>query len=48
MRVDFPVYKEEEVGKCNFLLNSLIDPGDDDDDHETSDSLKNYFIKVCK
>jgi hypothetical protein len=26
----------------------LVKAGDDDDDYQTTDSMKNYFIEVCK
>lgn len=47
-RFDFPVYNDAEVGAVREFQDSLVIAGDDDDDHDTSDSIKNHFITVCK
>jgi hypothetical protein len=36
------------VGFSTKFTGSLVNPGDDDDDQETSDNIRNYFIRQCK
>ena len=42
------MYNDAEVGAVREFQDSLVIAGDDDDDHDTSDSIKNHFITVCK
>lgn len=48
LSVTFPVYSDDEIGMPKHIDKYLVKAGADDDDQDTSDFLKDYFIEVCK